>query len=267
MFYIIVDSFYLVWQSFNGAQANPEMEPGGALFWSNFFAPTGTGIILVALVCTYGLYFIASFLYLDPWHMFTSFPQYLLLMSSYMNVLNIYAFSNWHDVSWGTKGSDKSDALPSAVTKMDAAGKGAVIEEIDRSQADIDSQFEQTVKRALAAHVPPVENKAKTLDDSYRSFRTRLVLFWIFSNAILTVAIYTTTLNSFGFGVCISDDVRLMMNIDPFSQAKTGDTTKNRAAQFFRALLLCTAVLSIIRFTGCLWFLGKSGMLFCFKKR
>lgn len=29
------------------------------------------------------------------------------------------AFCNLHDVSWGTKGSDKVDALPSATSKKD----------------------------------------------------------------------------------------------------------------------------------------------------
>ena len=35
----------------------------------------------------------------DPWHMFTSFPQYLALAPSFTNVLNVYAFCNLHDVS------------------------------------------------------------------------------------------------------------------------------------------------------------------------
>lgn len=205
MLYVFVDSFYLVYKAFNDPQADPNTQIGGKDFWSDFFSSSGSGIILLAVVCTYGLYFVASFLYLDPWHMISSFPQYLLLMSSYQNVLNIYAFCNWHDVSWGTKGSDKADALPSAVTKKDEDGKGAmVVEEIDRSQADIDSQFQETVKRALAPYVPPVENTKKTLEDSYKSFRTRIVLFWIFSNALLIVCIYTDSLNSFGFGVCFS---------------------------------------------------------------
>jgi chitin synthase len=38
--------------------------------------------------------------------MFTSFIQYLLLSPSYINVLNVYAFCNTHDISWGTKGPD-----------------------------------------------------------------------------------------------------------------------------------------------------------------
>ena len=36
---------------------------------------------------------------MDPWHMFHSFPQYMLLAPSFTNVLNVYAFCNLHDVS------------------------------------------------------------------------------------------------------------------------------------------------------------------------
>lgn len=35
----------------------------------------------------------------DPWHMFSSFLQYLCLAPSFTNVLNVYAFCNLHDVS------------------------------------------------------------------------------------------------------------------------------------------------------------------------
>lgn len=36
----------------------------------------------------------------DPWHMFSSFFQYLLLAPSFTNVLNVYAFCNLHDVGF-----------------------------------------------------------------------------------------------------------------------------------------------------------------------
>ena len=167
-------------------------------FFKTFFSSESSGIILIALAATFGLYFVASFMYLDPWHMFTSFPQYLLIMSSYVNILNVYAFSNWHDVSWGTKGSDKAEALPSAKTTKEADGKAAIIEEPDKPQADIDQQFEITVKRALAEYKPPVVIEKKTLEDSYKSFRTRLVTAWIFSNALLAVAITSDKFDKFG---------------------------------------------------------------------
>jgi chitin synthase len=197
--YLIVLSLYLAWRGIHPSKFNDDSVKD---FFVSFFDSTngGGGIIIIALLATFGLYFVASFMYLDPWHMFHSFLQYLLLSSSYINILMVYAFSNWHDVSWGTKGSDKADALPSVqTTKSD--GKTAVIEEIDRPQEDIDSQFEATVKRALKPFVPEVEDEKKTLEDSYKSFRTKLLISWIFSNVILTIAINSDSVDKFGFGV------------------------------------------------------------------
>lgn len=197
--YLIVLSVYLVIRAFTGhgsGQTKIDLNDGASKFFHSFFGSSSSGIIIIALAATFGLYFVASFMYLDPWHMFTSFPQYLLIMSSYVNILNVYAFSNWHDVSWGTKGSDKADALPSAETKK-VDGKTTVIEEPDKPQADIDSQFEATVKRALAPWKEPETAEKKTLEDSYKSFRTRLVSAWIFSNWLLAVAITQDSFNRF----------------------------------------------------------------------
>lgn len=199
--YIIVLSMYLAVRGISSAHIDTGNVDD---FFKSFFGSDSSasgGIIIIALAATFGLYFVASFLYLDPWHMFTSFGQYLLLMSSYINILMVYAFSNWHDVSWGTKGSDKADALPSAqTTKLD--GKAAVIEEIDRPQEDIDSQFEATVKRALEPFKETIEDEKKTLEDSYKSFRTKLLICWVFCNAILVVLITSDSVDRFGFGVC-----------------------------------------------------------------
>ncbi|KAI4139693.1 MAG: hypothetical protein L6R39_006164 [Caloplaca ligustica] len=205
--YLIVLSVYLVVRAFTGhgtGQTQIDLDDGADAFFKSFFSSSSSGIIIIALAATFGLYFVASFMYLDPWHMFTSFPQYLLIMSSYVNILNVYAFSNWHDVSWGTKGSDKADALPEAETKK-IDGKTAVIEEPDKPQADIDSQFEATVKRALAEYKEPEVTEKKTLEDSYKSFRTRLVSAWIFSNWLLAVAITQDSFNRFAK---LSDKVR-----------------------------------------------------------
>ncbi|KAL6721337.1 Chitin synthase, class 3 [Lecanora helva] len=196
--YLVVLSLYLVVNAFAGGKTpGVDTKDGTSEFFQSFFSSSTSGIIIIALAATFGLYFVASFMYLDPWHMFTSFPQYLLIMSSYVNILNVYAFSNWHDVSWGTKGSDKADVLPSAQTTKTGDGKAAVIEEPDKPQADIDSQFEVTVKRALTPYVEPVVKEKKTLDDSYKSFRTRLVTAWIFSNGLLSVAISSDSFDKF----------------------------------------------------------------------
>jgi chitin synthase len=244
-FYIIILSMYLVVQAFTSDDSRDLDFTNGSTFVDTFFASDSVGIIIIALAATFGLYFVASFLYMDPWHMFTSFPQYLLVMSSYINILNVYAFSNWHDVSWGTKGSDKAEALPSAKTEKTSDGKATVIEEPDLPQADIDSQFEATVKRALAPYIPPVESTEKTLEDSYKSFRTHLTTMWIFSNAALAVVITQDNFTQFGFK----------------------SNASKRTAKFFQALLWATAGLSIVRFIGCLWFLGRSGIFFCVRRR
>ncbi|KAL9624323.1 MAG: hypothetical protein Q9160_001570 [Pyrenula sp. 1 TL-2023] len=201
-FYIIILSMYLVVRAFTkSGSTDIDTTHGTNKFIETFFGSSGPGIILIALAATFGLYFVASFMYMDPWHMFTSFAQYLLLMPSFINILMIYAFSNWHDVSWGTKGSDKADVLPSAQLKKDDKGKTTVVEEVDKPQADIDSQFETTVKRALAPYNPPPEKEEKTLEDSYKSFRTKLVSTWIFSNALLSVVINSDSIDKFGFTV------------------------------------------------------------------
>ena len=90
---------YLVSAALSHSFSDPTHPSTASSFAASLFAPGSTTIILIALISTFGLYFVASFVYLDPWHMFTSFPAYLLLMSSYINILNVYAFCNWHDIS------------------------------------------------------------------------------------------------------------------------------------------------------------------------
>lgn len=102
-------------------------------------------------------------MYRDPWHLFTSFFPYLLLAPSFTNVLNVYAFCNLHDVSWGTKGSDKAEALPSVSSKKNDAE--AVVEDITHKQEDVDAAFKETVTRAITKiEVKEVPEKP-TMDD------------------------------------------------------------------------------------------------------
>ncbi|KAF5487079.1 Chitin synthase 1 [Colletotrichum siamense] len=243
--YILILSAYLVVQAFQKPISEQISLDSGADFVASFFGgQNAAGVILVALVTIYGLNFIASFMYLDPWHMFTSFPHYLVLMSTYINILMVYAFNNWHDVSWGTKGSDKAEALPSAQVSKGEKDE-AVVEEIDKPQEDIDSQFESTVKRALEPFKEEEEVEKPDVEDSYKSFRTGLVVSWLFSNTFLIIIITSDNFNSFGIGKSASA----------------------RTASYFSFLLYSTAVLSLVRFFGFLWFLGKTGIMCCFSRR
>jgi chitin synthase len=132
--------------------------------------------------------------------MFTSLWAYVLGMPSSINILMVYAFCNWHDVSWGTKGSDKAETLPSVQTKSNE--QQTFFEELEKPQEDIDTQFEQTVKRALTPYRPPNENEEASLDDSYKAFRTNLVLLWAFSNGLLAFCINNSGLDQLCFTVC-----------------------------------------------------------------
>ncbi|KAH8430908.1 uncharacterized protein LDX57_008572 [Aspergillus melleus] len=243
--YVLVDSFYLVASAFSGDMMDFDMDNGVGAFLSSFFSSSSGGIVLIALVSTYGIYAVASFLYADPWHIFTSSWAYFVTMTTSINILMVYAFCNWHDVSWGTKGSDKAEALPSAQTKKDDGEKNNFIEELDKPQADIDSQFEATVKRALAPFIEPEEDTSPSLDDSFRNFRTALVLLWVFSNLIMSLLITSTSVSR----MCLTN------------------TSTGRTAMFFQIILWGTAGLSFFRFFGSLFFLAKSGIKCCVNRR
>jgi chitin synthase len=244
-FYIIILSFYLVYRALSGGLDDFDASSGAAFFRS-FFSGGIAGVIILAMVTIYGLNYLASFLYLDPWHMFHSFPQYLVLMSTYVNILMVYAFNNWHDVTWGTKGSDKADTLPSAKVLTGKEGdSGVVVEEVEREQEDIDSQFKKTVYRALAPYKEQEEVEEKNPEDSYRAFRTGLVIFWILTNLVVITAV-------------TSDD---------FLALGVPAAANGRTPMFFRILLYATAALSLVRFIGFLYFLGRTGIMCCFARR
>jgi chitin synthase len=143
--------------------------------------------MIVSTVSTVGLYFFMSFLYLDPWHMFTSFIQYLILLPSYICTLQIYAFCNTHDVTWGTKGDN--------VIKTDlggAIGKGSTVElEMPSEQLDIDSGYDEALRNLRdRVEVPATPISDEQLQqDYYKSVRTYMVVTWLVANATLAMAV------------------------------------------------------------------------------
>ncbi|KAG0196219.1 Chitin synthase, class 1 [Mortierella sp. GBA30] len=150
---------------------------------------------VISLASTYGLYFLASFLFLDPWHMFHSFIQYLLMVPSYVNILNVYAFCNIHDISWGTKG-DTSVATDLGVAKKTADG---VEVSVPTDSHDINNAYDEAVSALSIKTVEVKQHRdAKTKqEDYYREIRTRVLLAWIMSNALLVALITSTTFGDF----------------------------------------------------------------------
>ncbi|KAI1089118.1 glycosyltransferase family 2 protein [Rostrohypoxylon terebratum] len=143
--------------------------------------------LIVSTASTVGLYFLMSFLYLDPWHMFTSSAQYFALLPSYICTLQVYAFCNTHDVTWGTKGDN--------VMKTDlggATGQGNVVElEMPSEQLDIDSGYDEALRNLRdRVEVPKQEmSEAQMQEDYYKSVRTYMVVIWMVANAILAMAV------------------------------------------------------------------------------
>ncbi|PGG99256.1 chitin synthase 2 [Helicocarpus griseus UAMH5409] len=144
--------------------------------------------IIVSTLSTVGLYFIMSFLYLDPWHMFTSSAQYFALLPSYICTLQVYAFCNTHDVTWGTKGDN---VIHTDLGTARTTGSSTVELEMPSEQLDIDSGYDEALRNLRdRLEVAPIEpSEAQMQEDYYRAVRTYMVSVWVVANAILAMAV------------------------------------------------------------------------------
>ena len=144
--------------------------------------------LVVSTCSTIGLYFLMSFIYLDPWHMFTSSAQYFALLPSYICTLQVYAFCNAHDVTWGTKGDNAIH------TDLGAAiqGKGNTVElEMPSEQLDIDSGYDEALRnlRDRLEVEKPGPSEMQAQEDYYRAVRTYMLVIWMVSNAVLAMIV------------------------------------------------------------------------------
>jgi chitin synthase len=189
--------------------------------------------LILSMLSTYVLWFVVSFLFFDAWHMFTSFLQYLLLTPSYINVLNVFALCNTHDLSWGTKGSDGAPSGGSAESGKDDKVKLVV--------PNPDIQYDKEL--ALLSETPEEEVETLKPDDIkksyYASVRSGIVMAWIFSN----LALCTLVLRVGSIGVITKSAI-----------TEEAAESKNSGTYLF-IVLWSVAGLSAFRFVGALWFL------------
>ncbi|KAI0348109.1 chitin synthase [Trametopsis cervina] len=190
--------------------------------------------IVISLVATYGLYLIGSLMHLEPWHMFTSFIQYLFLQPSYINILMMYAMCNLHDVTWGTKGDNGSAKdLGGAKKAKDANGKEVVEVEMPAAREDVDQVW--TAARSSLSHKPPAEKEhrdaATKQADHDRNSRTNVVLAWVGTNMLMILVFTSTAFTDF-----VKDHVEI-----------TSDTSFNPYLTF---LFFAMAGMSAMRFIG-----------------
>ena len=188
--------------------------------------------LIVSMGSTWVMWIIVSILFLDPWHMVTCFLQYLVLTPTYINVLNIYAFCNTHDITWGTKGDDKAEKLPSATVKPG----GKVDVQIPQDDGDLNALYEQELTKF--ASKPPKEikkvNVADKQEDYYKSFRSNVVVAWMVSNFILCAAV---------------------LNVSGFERIDTNSSSDQNSTIYLAVILWSVAGLSLFRFVGAIWFL------------
>jgi len=123
-----------------------------------------------------------------------------------------------------------------------------VVQDTERMQEDLDAVFKETVNRAVKKLVVKEVPEKPSLDDQNRTFRTRLVVFWMLSNAGLAVAIEN-------------------INGLPSSNEKVDEASLRQKQNFYFAfILLSTFGLSAVRFMGCLFYFFKRNLFGCFRR-
>lgn len=190
-------------------------------------------IMLFSIIATYGVYFVSSILSFDPWHMLTSFIPYMLLSPTYVNILNVFAFCNLDDISWGTKQHTEQPPLDLGAVTQNPLNQVDV--EVLADGADANEMYEESLANLRDRKPVPEEPGAHTFDreqaarDYYASVRTNVLLCWVLSNGVLLAAIL-------GGG-------------DPASTFSENDTL-SRTKAYMTFILAFVALTSIIRFTG-----------------
>jgi len=91
---------------------------------------------------------------------------------SYIAVLNVYAFANVHDVSWGTKGDNKV-STDLGVVQASGGNKNEVEVAIPTENKDINAGYEDALHVLRTKPPKEEEKKERDQEDYYRSFRTK----------------------------------------------------------------------------------------------
>ena len=152
-------------------------------------------------------------------------------------MLNIYAFCNTHDITWGTKGDDKAEKLPSANLKPG----GKVDVNIPQDDGDLNAQYEAELQ--VFAVKPPKEVEVISEEDKqadyYKGFRSAVVLAWVFCNFALGAVVLSAA------------------GLDAFDKKSSDskDGMDERSMIYMEVILWSVAGLSMFKFAGAMWYL------------
>ena len=107
-----------------------------------------------------------------------------------------------------------------------------MVEETQKKKEDLDAHFKETVTRAVTKlEVKEVVEKP-TMDDENKTFRTRLVAFWMLTNAALAVA------------------VENLNGLPSDNEAENEAELHQKQNVYFTIILFSTFGLSLVRFIG-----------------
>ncbi|KAG4293515.1 hypothetical protein FPRO06_00100 [Fusarium proliferatum] len=177
----------------------------------DFYADIGQSTIIVAAFSVFGVYILSALLALDPWHLLTSFAQFLFISSSYVNILNIYAFSNTHDVSWGRKGRHEDTEAgqrqegprPATIERrftfsdQDPNIRSAATQRDETPEAR-NAEYQQALSRLAAGDETLSREKKRpqvlAVADAMMEFRTILLASYIFSNIFVCLIVLNDSL-------------------------------------------------------------------------
>ncbi|KAI9226551.1 MAG: family 2 glycosyltransferase [Piptocephalis tieghemiana] len=212
--------------------------------------------IIAALLGTYGVYILSSLMFLDPWHMVTSFFQYLLIAPSYINVLNVYAFCNTHDVSWGTKGDNTVNTdlgVANAKKSGEKGGETKVDVSMPTEQRDLNKVYEEELNTIQTPPAPEIEviDEKTAIEDQQKQFRTNVVLAWILCNGALAATMSSAALARKLSGTTVTTR--------PNADGESAESDFFISNKFFMFILFSVFGLSVVRFVGaCIYLIGDT---------
>lgn len=227
----------------------------GKFTFQTLFSNSVFFTLIVSLLSTYVLWIFISVVSLDAWHIATSVSfststlltfadlqqsfQYFLLSPSYINVINVYAFCNVHDVSWGTR----APPPPPSIGTTSLSADGNIDAEISTTSLDL---LYSSALATIAVPCPPETDAPLSKKESdeayYRTFRSYVVLAWMFCNAALVAVI----LKSGGLE---------RLSVKKQEEVSADGSASSVVKAYLLVVLWSVAGLSAFKFVGAMWYL------------
>ncbi|KAF2639665.1 hypothetical protein P280DRAFT_428938 [Massarina eburnea CBS 473.64] len=244
---------------------------GGQYAYINeYYADLGSATIITAGISIFGVYFAVGLLAMDPWHLLTSYAQFLFVSSAYINILNIFAFSNVqvhplppkgryiHDVSWGKRlrpgelptQQPQNRLLRAETLNSSIADASETHPAHPHNQQNVDAEYASLLARIAspepAAHADKDKKRSPlATSDSLMEFRTILLATYVFSNFFICLVVLNDSLKPLAF---------------------LGSSYWHKV-RFFRFWMWANSVSYLIRFVGSFWFYTRSLFGMCFRRR